>query len=173
MKKKKTIPKPKLSPKMVYAEIANRTNVPPTTIERIMDAYKSIVEESLSNLVEVPLGNIGRFTFNVIPPREHIEWNGFYIDKPVVYYKDKADGYIDIQWKFGQGIQKRIKEATKIPYGSMPAMPGSVERRPRSKTKLNYDDVLKESLIRKYQQQEMEDEDVDDEIDEIEDILDE
>lgn len=149
MDKKNKIKKPKLTNQTVYNEIAERTNVPAWTVERVMIAYREMVVESLSNMVEIPFGNLGTFGFSIIPPHEFVEWNGFYQGKPVVYYKNHSDGHIEVKWRFGPIFKKTMKELTKIPYGSIPALPGTEERHPRSEVRIDYDAMMKEILLNK------------------------
>lgn len=149
MSQKKQIKKPRFTLAVIYEELSERTNVPLSVIERIMDAYTQMVEESISNRVEIPFGKIGRFTFTISPPHDYVEWNGFYQDKPVIYYKNKADGHIKIGWKFSPTFKQRFKEYTKIPYGSMPSLPDVIELRPRSEIKMDFNEVMKESVLRK------------------------
>lgn len=148
--KMKKIRKPRMRTQMVYDEVAERTNLPSGTVERVMEAYREIIEESLINMVEVPLGTIGLFSFNVVPPHEHVEWKGFYSKQKVVYFKNNSDGYIDIKWRFGKNFKKRMKEKTKIPYGSMPSLPGSVELFPPSDIKIDYDEMIKQRTLEKH-----------------------
>lgn len=159
MGKNNKVKKPKLTSTMVYNEIAERTNVPPATVERVMIAYKEMVIESLSNMVEIPLSTLGTFGFSIMPPHEFVEWNGFYQGEPVIYYKNHSDGHIDIKWRFSPTLKKTMKELTKIPYGSVPALPGIVEFHPRSQKRVDYNAMIQDSLLNKLSQANIENDD--------------
>lgn len=148
-------PKPKLKLKEVYDEIAKRTASSPKLVEQIIKAYQSIVYQCLLNKIEVPFGTMGKFGFKIIPPREHIEWNGWDRNhEPVIFYQDKADGYVKFNYHFYPTFWKGARDKTQIPYGTMPSVEGCKEHFARSEEYVNYDEYKKQIELEKEQLQE-------------------
>ena len=158
---KKRIKKPKIERNIVFEEIGRRTHLPVKYVRSVLEAYEEIVIECLKNRIEVSLGDIGTFGYHFVPPRDHIEWNGYMpvTGERVVYYQDKADGFIRLKWRFNRMFNSTFKQNTRILYGTMQSLPGTVELRPWSENIVNYDEVHTEvALRRQKQQQELTDE---------------
>ena len=147
----KKIPKPR-KPKLLinelYTEISKRIHAPVEFVEEVMRAYQSVVYQCITNQIEVPLGTIGKFSYNLMPPREYKEWNSFYNPngKPVIFFINQADGYIKPSFHFYKNFLSTAKEKLVIPYGSMPCGENIIERHPVSDIYIDYKEYCKQKI---------------------------
>lgn len=146
-------PKPRLRSSDLVQEISKRTNIANTRVQRVLDTLEDIIVQCLTNKVEVPLCHLGVFTYRIVPPREHIEWNTKYgpEGRPVVFYQDKADGYLRFAWRFFPTIKRRLKDSSIIPYGSLPAEDGGVEYNPVSDEYIDFNKYMAEKDPERYE----------------------
>ena len=153
MANEKKIRKPKITSTEVTNEISKRLGLKQEMVKKVIDAYGDIVYQCLLNKIQVPFYPLGTFSFNVIPPRDHVEWRCYYNaeGEPIVFYQDKVDGYIKPSWSFGRTWAVKLKDNSRIPYGTMPSEEGIKVPLTENDLYMNYDDYVKEYKPERYE----------------------
>lgn len=144
--------KPKLSSKQVYKEISKRTNVPSDVVAKVIQSYGEIVEQCLKNKIQISLSRIGTFTYKEVPPLDYTEWIGAMSGKeePVLYWQEKVSGFSKPRFSFTTSCRQRINDATRVPYGTVPSLPGYRRSEDDPHERINYKEYLKKNNYERY-----------------------
>lgn len=144
---------PRISQREIIKELSHRTGLSTGLVEKVLKAHEEIIQQCLCNQIQVPFGKIGVFSFKVVPPRKYIEWNGYLNKTAVIFYQNKADGYIKPLWKYLDSFNRKARRASAIPYGSMPnidedkpytAFVKPFDKEGNPKEKIDYIEYMKE-----------------------------
>lgn len=137
--------KPRILSEDLYKALKKRTGVPAVACEKVIRAYCEIIKQGLVNQVEIPLHNVGTFTWKEIPCFDYSEWLGMYYDEEgilhkCIFYRENCDGKLVPDFRIADGFRKAIMDNTSIPYDPNISLPGKRDKFSSDIPRVNYEE---------------------------------